>query len=153
MWVLTCLEKGPYVSGDSRRCPACGNRWGRRHGQVQRRVRDWQHTVIVVQRMCCPACRVTWAVYPRGMEPYRQRSRRTRELGVLLYMLGLSYRQVAQVLASLGALVAPTTVLGDVMAAGERERELSRQLQGRVRQVGIVWMDRQRRCPVARLAL
>jgi transposase-like protein len=73
------------------------------------------------------------------MEPYRQRSRRMRELGVLLYMLGLSYRQVSQVLASLGAPVAPTTVLGDVMAAGERARELNRQVRGRVRvrQVGI----------------
>lgn len=139
MWVLTCLEQKARVDGAARRCPACGNPKGRKHGRVLRRVRDWQHAAIVVQRMRCPACGATWTVYPRGMAPYRQRSQRVRELGVLLYMLGLSYRQVSQVLASMGVPVSPPAVLGDVMAAGERAQERNRQLRGRVRvrQVGI----------------
>lgn len=139
MWVLTLLEKRPRVDGESRQCPACGARRAHKHGRIRRRVRDWQHRTIVVQRMRCTTCRATWTLYPRGMEPYRQRSRRVRDLGVLLYMLGLSYRKVAHVLASLGAVVAPSTLLGDVMAAGVKAQELNRQLRGRtqVRRVGI----------------
>ena len=133
MWVLTWLEKRPRVDRESRRCPACGDPHAHKHGQVRRRVRDLRHRTIVVQRMCCPRCGATWTLYPRGMEPYRQRSRRMRELGVLLYMLGLSYRKVAQVLASLGVVVAPSTLLGDVMAAGVKARERNRQLRGRTR--------------------
>jgi len=122
-----------------RRCPVCGEEAGEGHGQVRRRIRDVRYEWVRVQRMRCRACGYTYRVYGEGLEPYRWRSRRVRQLGVMLYALGLSYRKVEMVLRSLEAEASDTTVLRDVRGAGERVREMHKALAGRVRvqRVGI----------------
>lgn len=140
MWLLSSLAGFPSIDKDARRCPRCGYAGGTRHGWVVREVRDLlARRRVRLQRMYCPRCGGTWTVYPPGMAPYRQRSQRVRELGVLLYVLGLSYRKVSQVLGSLGVPVAASTLLGDVVAAGEWARAQNKAMRGRirVRQVGI----------------
>lgn len=138
MWVLSVLGREPEVFLVQRTCPVCGHPYAQKHGRRRRCIQDLREAEVSVQRMRCPRCQATWTLYPRGLEPYRRRSQRVRELGVLLYALGLGYRKTVQVLASLGVLLSPVTVLADVVAAGVKAREMNRQLRGRarVRRVG-----------------
>jgi hypothetical protein len=51
--------------------------------------------------MKCPFCGTTWTNRVQGVGHGRQRSERLIAMGVLLYMLGLSYRAVQTFLLAL----------------------------------------------------
>ena len=138
---LVALSLFPQVAPEDRRCPRCGSRRVHGHGRRWRRVRDWQHGQVMLQRLHCVDCGATWSVYPQGVSPGVRFSLRAEQAMVLLYMLGLSYRQTAAFMHGLGVPVGASTVLRLVQAQGAREEIAAqrRYWQGkvRVRRIGV----------------
>jgi len=108
-----------------RRCPHCGRSHGRIHGRRRRRpISDMRVSGVLQQRLRCPWCGLTWTVRAAGVGAGRQRSDRLRTLGVILYMLGLSYRAVARFLPCLDCRGSKSSIERDVAAAGQQARSL-----------------------------
>jgi hypothetical protein len=74
--------------------------------------------------MKCPWCGTTWTLRPEGIAPGCQRSGRLIGIGVVLYMLGLSYRGVQQFLPLLGCRGGKSSIERDVAAAGQQAAAL-----------------------------
>ena len=141
MWIAAKVRTIPEVSISKRRCPYYGQAVMHKHGSRLRKLRDWVHHRAVVERLRCPACGRSQTVYPEGVEMRVQRSQRARQLGILLYAFGLSYRGVSNALGYLGVAVSPATILRDVVRSGQQAQIAQKRalLRGkvRVRQVGI----------------
>ncbi len=86
-------------------------------------VRDLRHTHVIAQRYRCLKCRRTFRVYPAGVSK-DQLSASLKALCVLLYLLGLSYQGVVDLLEALLHPVCKTTVYNHVQAAGQKVRHL-----------------------------
>jgi len=103
-------------------------------------LRDTKHIQVTAQRYRCLKCNHTFRVYPTGVSKAHQ-SDTLKGLSVLLYILGLSYQGVADLLDSLEYPLSKTTVYENVQAAGQRaiqlRREWMRQLAGQVKVLGI----------------
>ncbi len=131
MRIRVCL---PQVQPDHydwpTQCPqaGCGGRHFKAHGEKgeAKAVRDPQVAVVVAYRWRCLSCGKTFRVYPRGVGR-EQQSDRLQALSVLLYVLGLSYGGVEDLLAALGMPLAKTTVYANVQAAGMAARQQQRQ--------------------------
>jgi hypothetical protein len=79
--------------------------------------------------MKCPWCGGTWTLRVEGIGPGRQRSDRLIGLGVLGYMLGMSYRRSSLLLSALGCSSGKSSVERDVASAGQAARRLHRSAQ------------------------
>ena len=109
-------------------CPyGCRGGHSKRHGIKGERkaVRDTRYDEVWAYRYRCLKCGRTYRVYPKGVGRDQQ-SDRLKALSVLLYVLGLSYGAVEDLLESLGIAIGKTTVYENVQGAGMA----SRQLQG-----------------------
>ncbi len=107
-------------------CPhGCGSRHYRAHGTKGERkaIRDLGCKEVLSYRYKCVRCGRTFRVYPEGVSPGAQQSKRLQALTVLLYILGLSYGAVEDVTHALGCGVSKTTVYNNVQAAGVAARE------------------------------
>jgi hypothetical protein len=91
----------------------------------QKPVRDTLVTEVIARRYECLRCRRTFRVYPIGISKV-QTSARLRGLGVLLYVLGMSYGAAALTLEALGHRLSKTAVYNAVQAAGEKVPGLRR---------------------------
>lgn len=103
-------------------------------------LRDTRHAQVTAQRYRCLKCQRTFRVYPTGVSRDQQ-SDRLKGVSVLLYVLGLSYQGVADLLESLDYPLAASTVYANVQAAGTGARSLRRtwlrQQAGRVQVLGL----------------
>lgn len=104
----------------------------------RRAVLDPDHEQVNVRRYRCLTCKRTFRVYPRGVSN-AQRSDRLRGIGVMLYVLGLSYGAVEDALLGLGLAGSKTSVYRDVQAAGEAVKRV-RQAQSE-RKVTVMGAD------------
>lgn len=104
----------------------------------QRAVLDPDHEQVNVRRYRCLTCKRTFRVYPRGVSN-AQRSDRLRGIGVMLYVLGLSYGAVEDALQALGLAGSKASVYRDVQALGEAVKRV-RQAQGK-RKVEVMGAD------------
>ena len=122
-----------------RRCPHCGRNNGRVHSGLRHRaISDLKVQAIPQRRMKCPWCGTTWTLRGDGVLPGHHRTRRLEGIGVVLYMLGLSYRAVERFLPLLGCRGGKSSIERDVTAAGQRAGDLHRQSPGvRVRVLGV----------------
>lgn len=108
-----------------RRCPHCACPNARIHSAVRRRrIVDLKASVVPQRRMRCPRCGMTWTLRADGVGPGRQRSDRLIGIGVILYMLGLSYRAVEQFLPCLDCCGTKSSIERDVTEAGQKATEL-----------------------------
>jgi transposase-like protein len=121
----------PSVSSDlklERRCPHCSRPNGRIHsGILHRRISDPKIETIAHCRMKCPFCKTTWTVRAEGASDERQRTDRLVCMGVLLYMLGLSYRGVEQFLTMFGWQGSKSTVERDLARSGQKAKAMHMQ--------------------------
>ena len=110
-------------------CPyaGCGGHHFKAHGVHGERkaVRDLKHEQVRSWRHKCLRCGRTFRVYPQGVSRAEQ-SDRLKATSVLLYVLGLSYGGVADVLEALGMAMGKTTVYHNVQEAGVVSRERQR---------------------------
>ena len=122
-----------------RRCPHCRRNNGRIHSGLRHRaISDVKVQAVPQRRMKCPWCGTTWTLRPGGILPGHHRSRKLEGIGVVLYMLGLSYRGVERFLPLLDCRGSKSSIERDVTAAGQRAGELHRQSPGvRVRVLGV----------------
>lgn len=113
------------------RCPVCGNTTWQSHGWPDKALRDTRLDQVQVQRIQCTDCGTTMRRYPKGISK-RKQSERLRGLTILLWLLGISYRGVVDVLIALGTHLSHTTVYNNVQQAGEKVRQLQeRRIPGR----------------------
>ena len=108
-----------------RRCPHCRRNQGRIHSGVRHRpISDIRVQWIPQRRMHCPWCHSTWTLRAAGVQAGYQRSRRLVGVGVMLYMLGLSYRGVQEFLPLLACRGGKSSIERDVTDAGLAAHEL-----------------------------
>jgi len=116
----------PSVGGSfqlDRRCPDCRRLAGRIHTAIRHRgISDPKVATVPQRRMRCGHCGLTWTLRADGVKPNRQRSERLRWVGVVLYMLGLSYRHAADVLRMLEWQASKSAVERDVAEAAQAAR-------------------------------
>ncbi len=100
-------------------CPyGCGGRYFALHQECHKAVSDPEYAEVTVKRYRCVQCGRSFRVYPQGVSQ-RPRSQRLRGIGVMLYVLGLSYGGVADALRAFGWQGSKSSVYRDVQAAGE----------------------------------
>ncbi|KPL23027.1 MAG: hypothetical protein AMJ75_06965 [Phycisphaerae bacterium SM1_79] len=121
----------PSVSTEvklERHCPHCGRVGGQIHSQLSARtISDTKVEQVFQQRLRCAFCGTTWTLYSQGIGPGRQRSDRLIGVGVLLYMLGLSYRAVERFLYAMQWKGSKSGVERDVDRSGQKTRALHKQ--------------------------
>jgi len=111
-----------------RRCQHCGRGNGSIHsGLRHRRISDVKVSIVPQRRMKCPHCGITWTLRGEGVGHGRQRSDRLRMIGVVLYMFGLSYRQVEKFLPLLDCREGKSSIERDVTEAGRKACDLHSQ--------------------------
>jgi hypothetical protein len=119
--------------------PDCDGRHFKPHQQhCDKPLRDTKCSEVNAIRRECLLCHGTHRVYPKGVSKAHH-SDRLKGLSVLLYLLGLSYGGVEDVLTALGCFLGRTTVWRNVQAAGKKVRGLREawlQRVGKVRVVG-----------------
>jgi hypothetical protein len=86
---------------------------------VEKPLRDTKYSQVVAHRYQCLRCLRTHRVYPKGVSKDHI-SRRVKGLGILLYLLGLSYGAVSLALDALGIYMCKSRVYDAVQAAAER---------------------------------
>ncbi len=109
-------------------CPyrGCGGQHFQPWQEVTKPVRDTVYRQVTARRYQCLRCGRTFRVYPLGIN-HDQTSQRLRGLGVLFYVMGLSYGAVALVMTALGHPLGKTATYEAVQAAGEKVAGLRRE--------------------------
>lgn len=111
------IREDEYVAPQE--CPyGCGGRYFALHQECRKAVSDSEYAEVTVKRYRCVQCGRSFRVYPQGVT-HRPRSQRLRGIGVMLYVLGLSYGGVADALRAFGWQGSKSSVYRDVQAAGE----------------------------------
>jgi transposase-like protein len=87
--------------------------------EVRKKIVDAQHPEVKAWRYECVKCGHVFRVYPRGVSR-KQISKRVNGMGVMLYILGLSYGAVEIVLSSLGMGIGKTSVFRAVQAIAKQ---------------------------------
>jgi len=131
---LPKVKLNEYHEPESCSHEGCDGKYFKRHGiQGEKKViRDPKYQQVKSYRWRCLKCRRTFRIYPSGVSPAQQ-SDLLKALTVLLYVLGLSYGAVSDVVCALGCGVCKSTVYNNVQAAGEKARK---QQQAWVKQGG-----------------
>jgi len=86
---------------------------------VKKPLRDTKHSHVMAYRYQCLRCFRTHRVYPKGVSKDHI-SQRVKGLGILLYLLGLSYGAVSLALDALGVYMCKSRVYDAVQAVAER---------------------------------
>jgi len=87
----------------------------------QKPLRDTSHTQVFARRYRCLKCGRTFRVYPTGVTQAHQ-SNTLIAFSRLLYILGWSYQEAADLLEALGYPLSKTTVYENVRTAGSAIR-------------------------------
>jgi len=108
-------------------CPyeGCEGRHFRLHQEVRKPLKDTRFDSVVAQRYKCLRCERTFRLYPKGVSR-AQTSQRVKGLGVMLYVLGLSYGATSLALEALGVYMCKTSVYEAVQAAAEEVPDMKR---------------------------
>lgn len=147
----------PDVMQPPRVCPyeGCQGEYFKMHDhRCAKPLRDTKLDQVVAYRRKCLACGRTHRVYPEGVSKAQQ-SGRLKSLSVLLYVLGISYRGIEDVLSALGCYLDHTTIYRIIQAAGGQVQDLRRGwLEQEATKVSVVGVDlTYLRCRGERVAL
>jgi len=123
--ILPVVEPDHYLAPQHCANPKCKGKYFRLRQEVQKNVRDTRYEQVVVHRYECLRCHRTFRVYPQGILA-GQFSQRAKGMGVMLYVLGLSYGAVELMLAALGVRMSKATVYRTVQSTAERVPGLKR---------------------------
>ncbi len=117
----------PSEIAEPKSCPyqGCQGKHLEMRQVVKKPLRDTKYLEVTAHRYECLRCHRTFRVYPGGVTSGHV-SERVRGLGVLLYMLGLSYGAVALALEALGVYLCKSRVYDAVQAAAQRVPGLKR---------------------------
>jgi transposase-like protein len=118
---LILPQVDPAVFKQPQVCPhdGCHGKHFERHQIVEKPLKDTVYQSVSAVRYRCLRCGRTFRVYPAGVSR-AQSSQRTKGLGVMLYLLGLSYGATSLALEALGVYLCKTSVYEAVQAAAEK---------------------------------
>ena len=117
--LLPEVKPGHLVIPAQCRTPECKGRRFYPRQAVKKKLVDAKHQEVQAWRYQCGACGQTFRIYPQGVSK-QHISQRVSGLGVMLYILGLSYGAVAIVLETLGIGIGKTSVYRAVQAVAEK---------------------------------
>ena len=108
-------------------CPhkGCQGKHFEHHQEVDKPLKDTKYRAVFAHRYRCLRCKRTFRVYPQGVTR-AQTSQRVKGLGVMLYLLGLSYGATSLALEALGVYMSKSSVYEAVQAAAEKVPGLKR---------------------------
>ena len=106
-------EVGTEVKRFPQECPYCGSKLLKLHQRCTKQIRDTMVSSVNVLRVRCLRCERTFRAYPDAVT-FSQHSQRLKAIAVLMYVLGLSYGAVEDVLSALGVRLSKSTVFRDV---------------------------------------
>jgi len=124
--ILPVVEPEQILEPERCANPKCNGKYFRMRQEVAKNLRDTQYDQVGARRYECLRCHATFRVYPRGVLA-GQFSQRVKGIGVMLYVLGLSYGAVALALNALGVWISKATVYRAVQATAERVPGLKRE--------------------------
>jgi transposase-like protein len=117
--ILPVVKPEQYLEPEQCVNPKCKGKYFRWRQEVPKNVRDTQYEQVLARRYECLRCHRTFRVYPQGVLA-GQFSQRVKGIGVMLYVLGLSYGAVALVLGALGVWISKASVYRSVQATAEQ---------------------------------
>lgn len=123
---LPRVEPAQIKTPEQCRNPGCQGRHFQFLQAVKKPVRDTVYEAVLAHRYKCLRCGQTFRVYPTGVSR-DQVSQRVKGLGVMLYLLGLSYGATSIALEALGVYLAKSSLYEAVQAAAEKVPGLKRQ--------------------------
>ena len=106
-------------NGRPRECPYCGSHILQRWGRVTKPIKAQNDRTVLIYRYRCNECKKTFRDYPEGVDQCVH-ARGIRQLAALLSALGMSYRQITEVLQGYGIEVSHTTVWREGKTLGKR---------------------------------
>jgi transposase-like protein len=122
-------------------CPhdsCCGQHFKLHQPGCCKQILDPDEVQVTAKRFRCLRCKRTFRVYLRGVSG-AQRSDRLKAIGVMYYVLGMSYGAVEDALNAHGWAGSKTSIYRDVQAAGEAVQRI-RNAQGK-RKVQVAGTD------------
>ncbi len=107
----------PYPDRKGPKQQCTGTKFKPHQLNCHKSLRDTRHSHVRVARYRCLKCRRTFCVYSTGVSSAQQ-SDTLKALSVWLYILGLSYQGVADLLEALTHPLFKSTVYNNVQATG-----------------------------------
>ena len=101
-------------------CPRCGRAGMGWHRKVTRPVVDLKLSQVELVQYQCEACGASVTVPPPGLSPGCRHSDRTQVMSVVLWGLGLSYRDAALVMKGLGVPISHVAIIYNVREMGAK---------------------------------
>jgi len=123
-------------------CPYCRGETFQRWGRQTRRVKDSQIRTVRVFRYRCTTCRRTFRHYPEGVT-HAQQTERMKQLAVICWSFGLSYRKIEMILSAFGVSLSRMSSWRDVQAGAEGIRRRTQWKSARVVGVDGAWVNGQ----------
>ena len=116
--ILPVVE--PDKFSEPEKCPNenCRSKHFKVRQTVKKAIRDSKHEEVRALRYECLKCHRTFRVYPQGVQADHV-SQRIKGMGVMLYILGLSYGATSIMLNALGVYLSKTSVYRAVQETGE----------------------------------
>ena len=125
-----------------KQCPHCEGEIFQRWGQNTREIKDTKIRTVKVHRYKCTSCGRTFRHYPKGIS-HAQQSERMKQLAVICWSFGLSYRGVEGILSAFGVSLSRMSSWRDVQAGAEQIRREKRWQPIRVVGVDGAWLNGQ----------
>ena len=124
--ILPRVEPEKIAPPEKCKYEGCEGKYFRFLQEVDKALRDTVYPHVSAHRYQCLRCKQSFRVYPQGVSR-AQTSDRVYGLGVMLYLLGLSYGAVSLALDALGVYLCKSRVYEVVQAAAERVPGLKRE--------------------------
>lgn len=125
-----------------RRCPYCEGETFQRWGTERRAIKDPRVRTVKISRYKCTRCRRTFRHYPEGVT-HAQQSERMKQLAVICWSFGLSYRKIEAILSAFGVSLSRMSGWRDVQAGAEGIRRRKQWTPARVVGIDGAWVNGQ----------
>lgn len=126
-------ELSPRTDSRPAACPRCGRAGMGWHRKLTRPVVDLKLSAVEVVQYQCEACGGSVTVTPPGLSPGCRHSDRTRVMSVVLWGLGLSYRDAALVMKGLGIPISHVGIILNVRQMGKEAMARQRKAKAKIR--------------------
>ena len=124
------------------KCRHCEGETLQRWGGVLKGIKDPKVRTARVYRYRCTTCKRTFRHYPEGVT-HAQQSERMKQLAVICWSFGLSYRKIEAILSAFGVNLSRMSGWRDVQAGAEEIRRRTQWKPARVVGVDGAWVNGQ----------
>lgn len=130
---LAFPELSPSTDQRPGHCPRCRRPGMARHRGLTRPVVDLRVPQVEVIQYQCEGCGASITVTPEGVEARCRHSHRTKAISVVLWGLGLSYRDTAMVMKGLGTPISHVGVILNVRGMGQQAMARHKKARSRIK--------------------